>query len=95
MGVTKDLVTGVWVGGDERSIHFRSWYLGQGSKTARPIWDKFMTKVYQDKDLGYEKGRFNQPPGGIDVSLDCSKYSSSLPDSVYIEEDPWDPNNIQ
>ncbi len=92
MGVTKDLVTGIWVGGDERSIHFRNWALGQGSKTARPIWDKYMRDVYNDSHLGYTKGKFQQPPGGIDVSLDCSKYAS---DTTYVEEEPWDPNNIQ
>ncbi|QSE98343.1 penicillin-binding protein 1A [Fulvivirga lutea] len=95
MGVTKDLVTGVWVGGDERSIHFRSWYLGQGSKTARPIWDKFMRQVYESEELGYEKGRFQQPPGGIDVTLDCSKYATNKSDSIVLEEEPWDPNSIQ
>lgn len=92
MGVTKDLVTGIWVGGDERSIHFRNWALGQGSKTARPIWDKYMRDIYNDPSLGYTKGKFQQPPGGIDVSLDCSKYAS---DTTYVEEEPWDPNNIQ
>lgn len=95
MGVTKDLVTGVWVGGDERSIHFKSWYLGQGSKTARPIWDKYMREVYNSKELEYEKGRFQQPPGGIDVTLDCSKYALPESDSVVVEEEPWDPSNIQ
>ncbi|MDX1628011.1 MAG: transglycosylase domain-containing protein, partial [Fulvivirga sp.] len=74
MGVTKDLVTGIWVGGDERSIHFRSWVLGQGGKTARPIWDKYMQKVYADEELPYEKGPFKRPVGGIDVTLDCSQY---------------------
>ena len=93
MGVTKDLVTGVWVGGDERSIHFRNWYLGQGAKTARPIWEKYMLKVYNDKDLGYEKGSFARPMGGVDVSLDCSRYGtpSAESDTTAVEETPqWD-----
>ncbi len=76
MGVTKDLVTGVWVGGDERSIHFRNWYMGQGGRTARPIWDKYMQNIYADSLLGYEKGRFRKPPMGISVELDCSKYEN-------------------
>ena len=46
MGITKDLVTGVWVGGDERSIHFEQWSEGQGGRTARPIWSKYMPKDY-------------------------------------------------
>ena len=94
MGVTKDLVSGVWVGGDERSIHFRNWALGQGSRTARPIWDQYMRSVYNDLSLGYEKGKFLQPPGGIDVALDCSRYGTNDSDSTTIEEKPWDPNGI-
>jgi penicillin-binding protein 1A len=92
MGVTKDLVTGIWVGGDERSIHFREWYLGSGGKTARPIWDIFMRQVYNDPKLGYTKGKFQQPPGGLDVALDCSRYAT---DTTHVEEEPWDPTNIQ
>lgn len=95
MGVTKDLVAGVWVGGDERSIHFRNWSMGSGGKTARPIWDIFMRKVYNNEELGYEKGPFMQPQGGIDVTLDCSKYNTMTSDSVIFEEQPWDPNSIQ
>lgn len=94
MGVTKDLVTGIWVGGDERTIHFRSWVLGQGGKTARPIWDYFMTSVYADKDLGYEKGPFKRPAGGIDVVLDCEKYNVS-DDSVDVAKSVWDDNFTQ
>jgi len=98
MGVTKDLVTGIWVGGDERSIHFRNWYLGQGGLTARPIWDKFMLKVYEDEELPYEKGPFQRPTGGIDVSLDCSKYGSTTSESDSVEvqtEEVWDPDDLE
>lgn len=94
MGVTKDLVTGVWVGGEERSIHFRNWGMGSGARTARPIWDIFMRKVYEDQELAYEKGPFQQPQEGIDVTLDCDKYSTVESDSVILEEEPWDPNSI-
>lgn len=61
VGVTHNLVTGVWVGGDERSIHFRSWDMGQGSRTARPIWEKFMRKVYLDPNVEYKKGGSANP----------------------------------
>ncbi|CAN5194712.1 transglycosylase domain-containing protein [soil metagenome] len=61
MGLTHNLVTGVWVGGDERSIHFPSWPLGQGSKSARPIWDKYMVKTYKDPSTGIMKGKFKIP----------------------------------
>jgi len=77
MGVTKDLVAGAWVGGDDRSIHFRNWAMGQGAKTAMPIWNNFMLKVYNDPDLGIQKGKFPMPVNGISVELDCSKYQSN------------------
>lgn len=95
MGITKDLVTGVWVGGDERSIHFRNWYLGQGGKTARPIWEKYMLQVYNDEELGYTKGPFSRPAGGIDVNLDCSRYKTQSDSTVVDEVQPWDPNEFQ
>ncbi|WP_448519236.1 penicillin-binding protein 1A [Rhodoflexus sp.] len=59
IGITKDLVAGVWVGGEDRSIHFRTSELGEGSKTALPIFGTFMEKVYNDTvDMGVSKGRF-------------------------------------
>jgi|JI9StandDraft_2_1071091.scaffolds.fasta_scaffold03653_5 penicillin-binding protein 1A len=73
MGVTKDLVSGAWVGGDEKSIHYRSWDMGQGSRTARPIWVLYMRKVYADATLPYKKGSFKRPPR-IDFRMDCSEY---------------------
>lgn len=92
MGLTHDLVTGVWVGGDERSIHFPSWLFGQGGRSARPIWDKFMMKVYTDPESGITKGQFNRPSSGLDISLDCLKVSQQQ-DSVEVEVQPWDINN--
>ena len=64
MGVTQKLVAGVWVGGDDRSIHFRSLALGQGAKMAMPAYAKFMEKVYADQTLaieGYRKMPFIKP----------------------------------
>lgn len=64
MGVTQKLVAGVWVGGDDRSIHFRSLALGQGAKMAMPAYAKFMEKVYRDPSLaveGYTKMPFLKP----------------------------------
>jgi len=74
MGVSKDLVSGTWVGGDDRAIHFRSWTAGQGSRTARPIWVKYMTKVYADPSLGYTKGPFPRPERPLSIEIDCDKY---------------------
>ncbi len=64
MGVTQKIVAGVWVGGDDRSIHFRSLALGQGAKMAMPAYAKFMEKVYSDQSLaieGYRKMQFTKP----------------------------------
>jgi penicillin-binding protein 1A len=71
VGITKQLVTGIWVGGEDRSIHFRSFNLGQGSKMALPIWSYYMDKVYADPGLGITKGPFKRPQS-LSVDLTCS-----------------------
>ncbi len=92
IGLTHDLVAGIWTGGDERAIHFPSWLFGQGGRTARPIWDKFMMKVYADPESGIVKGQFKRPVSGLDMTLDCSKHEIS--DSLQIlDEEPWDIDN--
>lgn len=74
MGISKDLVSGVWVGGDDRAIHFRSWINGQGGRTARPIWVKFMEKVYADPSTGITKGPFPRPERPLSIEIDCDQY---------------------
>lgn len=71
IGITKQLVTGIWVGGEDRSIHFRSFNYGQGSKMALPIWSYYMDKVYGDKVLGITKGPFKRPEN-LSIDLTCS-----------------------
>ena len=61
MGITKDLVTGVWVGADDRSVHFTTSETGEGSHTALPIFARFMEKVYADPKSGYTWGPFPKP----------------------------------
>ena len=85
------LVSGAWVGGDERSIHYREWSLGQGGKTARPIWAKYMLKVYADKTLDYKKGQFRRPSAGMDMTMDCKAYETPE-DSDGQQPENWDPN---
>ncbi len=90
MGVTKDLVSGVWVGGDNRSIHFRTMALGQGARMAMPIWVKYMKAVYEDERLDYEKGAFERPLSGISVEMDCDQYapdSGEEVDSLELEQE--------
>jgi penicillin-binding protein 1A len=91
MGITRDLVSGAWVGGDEPSIHYRDWALGSGGRTARPIWEKYMLKIYADKFLPYKKGEFRRPEG-LDTTIDCDAYDD-LPDEPELQQRDFDPNN--
>jgi penicillin-binding protein 1A len=74
MGITPDLVTGVWTGCDDRAAHFRSIDLGQGANMALPIWAYYMKKVYADLSVGISKREFDTAPKGIKVEFDCDKY---------------------
>lgn len=86
MGVTKDLVTGVWVGGEDRSIHFRTSNLGEGSKTALPVYGLFMERLYKDKDLGYTMGRFPGPTVKISKKYNCTTVlPKAEPDSTQLD----------
>ncbi len=75
MGFTPDLVCGTWVGGEDRSIHFRTLALGQGGKLAMPIYGAFMQKVYADKSLDVSKDPFPKPATPLSVELDCAKFN--------------------
>ena len=71
MGITKDLVTGVWVGCDERTAHFKNGEQGEGSRTALPIFAKFMEKVYHDPTSGYTYGPFPKATVDITRTINC------------------------
>ncbi|RZK42290.1 MAG: penicillin-binding protein [Pedobacter sp.] len=71
MGITKDLVTGIWVGCDERTAHFKNGETGEGSRTALPIFGKFMEKVYQDPNSGYTYGPFPKAKVEITRKYNC------------------------
>ncbi|MFD1629492.1 penicillin-binding protein 1A [Pseudopedobacter beijingensis] len=77
MAITPQLVTGIWTGCEDRAIHFRSTGLGEGANTALPIFAGFIKKVYADSSLGITKGDFEQPPGGVTITLDCNQYRQS------------------
>ncbi|CAN5575280.1 transglycosylase domain-containing protein [soil metagenome] len=85
IGLSKDYISGVWVGGDDRSIRFRTSALGEGSKTALPVYGKYMEKLYADKELGVEKGRFPKPDFEITKRFHCPTIIESQADSA---EDP-------
>ncbi|WDF69451.1 transglycosylase domain-containing protein [Sphingobacterium oryzagri] len=74
IGVTPDLVTGVWTGAEDRGIRFYSMASGQGASAALPIFGLYMRKVYNDKKLAYTQDDFPLPPGGLTREIDCGKY---------------------
>ena len=82
MGFTPSLVSGCWVGGDERDIHFGSMTYGQGAAMALPIWTKYMVKVLGDKSLGYDENETFQLPEGYDPCKD----DVNLEGDTHIEE---------
>ncbi|MEM8938065.1 MAG: transglycosylase domain-containing protein [Bacteroidota bacterium] len=94
MGVTSNLVAGAWVGGDDRSIRFRQWYLGQGGRTALPIWENFMIKVYKDETLGYEKAFFEKPTKPLTTVIDCEIYEKTISPSDTVNYDVVDEDDF-
>ena len=73
MGLTPTLVSGVWVGGDDRDIHFDSMAMGQGATMALPVFALYMQKLYKDKRLGYNQDAvFNMPAGYNPCVIDDS-----------------------
>lgn len=90
MGLTPDLVTGVWVGGDDRSIRFRSTALGQGANMALPIWALYMKKVFADNSLQISKGDFDKPEGINEDFFNCSTFNSDNVDGISPTEDDND-----
>ena len=70
MGFTPELVSGCWVGGEDRDIHFDSTSMGQGATMALPVWAYFMQKVFADHRLGYRQSATFALPAGFDP---CSK----------------------
>lgn len=70
IGITPDLAGGVWVGAEDRSIHFQNLANGQGASMALPIWALFMQKVYADKSLAVPQRDFDRPNGATKV-IDC------------------------
>jgi penicillin-binding protein 1A len=73
MGFTPSLVSGVWVGGDDRSIHFDGIALGQGASMALPIWSLYMQKVLKDQSLGYSDTEKFDIPDTFDPNSGCDE----------------------
>ncbi len=101
MGITPNLVCGMWVGGEDRSIHFRTGAYGQGARLALPLYGIFMKKVYADKSLDVDRGPFPAPAAPLTIELDCSKYYGGQRDTIPSDQklappvlDPLDKKDI-
>lgn len=86
IGMVPNLVTGVWVGCEDRSAHFKSITYGQGATAALPIWGYFMEKCYEDEDLQISTDEFERPDG-FNIKVDCwSAPKKVVTDSTDTEE---------
>jgi penicillin-binding protein 1A len=95
IGMSHNLISGVWVGGDDRSIHFRTGALGEGSKTALPIFKRFMIKVVKDPMLAQYRP---QPFDKLDrrvvkKDFDCSNGGGEIADSLQVSDAELDSLN--
>lgn len=90
IGMTPDLVTGIWVGAEDRSVRFNSLQLGMGTNMALPIWGYYMKKAYADESLGLTYEDFEKPEGlNIEAELDCAERESNASDIFGGDEDPF------
>ncbi|MBU2949759.1 transglycosylase domain-containing protein [Tamlana agarivorans] len=76
MGMVPNLVTGVWVGAEDRAAHFKTITYGQGAAMALPIWGVYMKSCYADKALEISKKDF-VAPDNLSINVDCSTVSDS------------------
>lgn len=85
IGLNPKLATAVWVGGELRSIHFRSTALGQGASMALPVYALFMKRCEKDSKLNFYKGDFDRPPT-MSVDMDCSNYFQEIDQGTMEQE---------
>lgn len=71
MGMVPNLVTGVWVGAEDRAVHFRTTTYGQGASMALPIWGLYMKACYADETLDVSTGEFEKP-SSLNIDIDCT-----------------------
>jgi penicillin-binding protein 1A len=86
MGMVPNLVTGVWVGGEDRATHFKTITYGQGASMALPIWALYMKENYANEELGISKEEFPRPEE-LTINVDCSKESEEAPIKDNLEDD--------
>jgi penicillin-binding protein 1A len=77
MGVTPNLVAGVWSGWEDQSIHFENLSEGQGANMALPVFAIFLQKIYNDPQFGIMEADEFERPAGFDMNLDCEQVKKS------------------
>lgn len=82
MGFTPSLVSGCWVGGEERDIHFDTMLNGQGASMALPVWTNYMNKVFGDKSLGYSESETFKLPDGFDPCKNTVDTTSGISEGI-------------
>ena len=86
IGMVPNLVTGVWVGGEERATHFKTIYYGQGASMALPIWGLYMKQNYEDPELGVSMADFEKPEE-LTIRVDCNKPVEEEEENQELEDD--------
>jgi len=86
MGMVPNLVTGVWVGGEDRATHFKTITYGQGGAMALPIWGLYMKSNYANKDLDISEAAFDKPED-MSINVDCEKVKQDILDEGTPEDD--------
>ena len=87
MGIVPNLATGVWVGAENRSVHFKGITRGQGASMALPIWALYMKEVYKDSTLNVSQGEFERPEN-ISINLDCNTFNKDPKIKEVPKDDP-------
>jgi penicillin-binding protein 1A len=86
MGMVPNLVTGVWVGAEDRAAHFRTITYGQGAAMALPIWGIYMRSCYADKDLNVSMADFDVPVD-LSINVNCNDVSGNNADGTKVKDD--------
>lgn len=89
LGLTPDLVTGVWVGAEDPGVRFSVLSKGMGTNMALPIWGYYMQKVYADTSIHISQGDFEIPEKKISIELDCNKEAQEIKSDWDISEDEF------
>jgi penicillin-binding protein 1A len=86
MGMVPNLVTGVWVGCEDRSARFKGLTYGQGATAALPVWAYFMKKCYEDENLKVSKESFDRP-SNLSIKVDCYTPRAVVKDTTAVEQE--------